>query len=76
MFGIMGIYYDRILGIKAEGYISDYAKMYYRLFYAMTESTDILQKAQQEAEEIYLSAEDPVVYLRDTKIDCENNGKN
>lgn len=31
--------------------------MYYTLFHAMTDAIALLQKAQQEAEEIYLSEE-------------------
>ena len=34
----------------------DYKTMYKRLFVAVTEAIDILQKAQQEAEEIYIES--------------------
>ena len=39
--------------------MADYAKMYKALFNSQTEAIEILQKAQQEAEEIYISAPDP-----------------
>ncbi len=39
--------------------MADYAKMYKTLFNSQTEAIAILQKAQQEAEEIYISAPDP-----------------
>ena len=41
----------------------DYAKMYYTLFNAMTKSIEILQRAQQDAEEIYISAKEPEIHL-------------
>jgi UDP-N-acetylmuramoylalanine-D-glutamate ligase len=39
--------------------MADYAKMYKTLFTSQTEAIAILQKAQQETEEIYISAPDP-----------------
>lgn len=45
----------------------DYAKMYYQLFHAMTESIEILQRAQQDTEELYLSAKEPELYILDGK---------
>ena len=43
--------------------MADYAKMYKGLFRAVTESIEILQKAQQEAEEIFISADEPIIAL-------------
>ncbi len=37
--------------------MDNYKKMYYKLFNAMTETIESLQKVQQEVEEIYISAE-------------------
>ena len=37
--------------------MNDYKKMYHKLFNAVTESIEILQQAQQKAEEIYMSDE-------------------
>lgn len=39
--------------------MADYQKLYYVLFHAMTDAIAILQKAQQDAEELYISAEEP-----------------
>ena len=41
----------------------DYAKLYRHLFNAQTDAVNILQKAQREAEEMYLSAPDPEIRL-------------
>ena len=38
--------------------MADYQKLYYVLFHAMTDAIAILQKAQQDAEELYISAEE------------------
>lgn len=37
--------------------MTDYKRMYYTLFQAYTKAIEILQQAQQEAEEIYINAE-------------------
>ncbi len=37
----------------------DYAEMYYRLFNAITRAIEILQQAQQDAEELYISEKQP-----------------
>lgn len=37
----------------------DYEAMYLKLFNAMSDAISILQQAQQEVEEIYVSAEEP-----------------
>ena len=39
--------------------MADYARMYRTLFNSQTEAIAILQKAQREAEEIYISAPEP-----------------
>ena len=41
----------------------DYAKMYKKLFNAQTDAISILQKGQQQAEEIYVSSPEPEVKL-------------
>lgn len=38
--------------------MSNYRAMYYKLFNAMTDAIQILQQAQQAAEEIYISSEE------------------
>jgi len=41
----------------------DYAAMYKRLFQSQTLAIEILQKAQQDTEEMIMSAPDPVIWL-------------
>ncbi|MCL2578707.1 MAG: hypothetical protein FWE32_01610 [Oscillospiraceae bacterium] len=41
----------------------DYAKMYYRLFNAQTDAISLLQKAQQDTEEMHISAPDSEIHL-------------
>lgn len=45
--------------------MADYQKLYYVLFHAMTDAIAILQKAQQDAEELYISAEEPELRVVD-----------
>ena len=45
--------------------MADYQKLYYVLFHAMTDAIAILQKAQQDAEELYISAEEPELRIVD-----------
>jgi len=46
----------------------DYSKMYQRLFRAQTQAIDLLQKAQQDTEEMYISApEDNMTILQPKK---------
>lgn len=45
----------------------DYKKMYYELFRASEEAIQILIKAQQRCEEMYLSAEEPLILLNKAK---------
>ena len=49
----------------------DYAAMYRRLFQAQTQAITILQKAQQDAEEMHMSAPDPVIWVLDKTDDDE-----
>ena len=39
--------------------MADYKKLYIHLFRAVTKSIDILVKAQQECEEMYISSQEP-----------------
>ena len=41
----------------------DYQKMYSVLFNAITDTINILQKAQQATEEIYASAPEPIIEI-------------
>ena len=45
--------------------MADYQKLYYVLFHAMTDAIAILQKAQQDAEELSISAEEPELRVVD-----------
>jgi len=49
--------------------MADYAEMYKVLLRSVTQAIDILQKAQQTTEEIYISADDPII-----KIILPDNG--
>ena len=52
--------------------MADYAKMYARLFNAQTRAIEILQQAQQETEEMYISApESTLTVLQPKKSDEE-----
>jgi hypothetical protein len=46
--------------------MADYQKMYKTLFNAVTDAVNILQKAQQTAEELYISAEETPLIVLDT----------
>ena len=55
----------------------DYKNMYLKLFRAVSESIDILQKAQLETEEIYInSSENDENKIVPLKILIENNNHN
>ncbi|MGE4485660.1 MAG: hypothetical protein AB7C97_11185 [Oscillospiraceae bacterium] len=41
----------------------DYAQMYHKLFRAITKSIEILQQAQVAAEEVFISAKEPVITI-------------
>lgn len=43
--------------------MADYQEMYRKLFQATTKAIDILQKAQQETEELYISSGQPELHL-------------
>ena len=43
--------------------MADYQAMYKTLFQAVTQAVDILNKAQQETEEMYISAEMSILRL-------------
>ena len=45
----------------------DYAKMYHRLFNSQTDAITILQKAQQETEEIYAAAPEPDIRVLESE---------
>jgi len=56
----------------------DYQKMYKRLFQAQTTAIEILQQAQQDTEEMYISSPEPEIrVLEPKKPDPEQaEGKN
>ena len=43
--------------------MADFAAMYRRLFNSQTAAIEVLQKAQQDTEEMYMSAPDPDIRL-------------
>jgi hypothetical protein len=43
--------------------MADYQEMYRKLFKATTKAIDLLQKAQQETEELYISSDQPELHL-------------
>ncbi len=45
--------------------MADYATMYRRLFNSQTQAIKILQKAQQDTEEMYMAATDPDIRVID-----------
>lgn len=45
----------------------DYAAMYKRLFQSQTQAIEILQKAQQDTEEMYISAPEPSITVLERK---------
>ncbi len=50
----------------------DYVKMYHKLFNAQTDAIRILQEAQQDAEEMYLSAPDTGIHIVDFKKQADD----
>jgi hypothetical protein len=48
-------------------HLPDYAKMYRRLFNSQTDVIEILQRAQRETEEMYVSAPDPDIRVLDSQ---------
>ncbi len=63
-------------GYKLKGRLemADFAAMYRKLFNSQTQAIELLQKAQQDTEEMYVSAPDPDIRVLDTSK--ENNGEN
>lgn len=55
--------------------MADYAKMYRSLFRAVTSSIELLQKAQQESEEIYISGDEPVITIVPQEGGAKNEDK-
>ncbi|MFT8890055.1 MAG: hypothetical protein ABF904_14800 [Ethanoligenens sp.] len=53
--------------------MADYQEMYRKLFQATTKAIDILQKAQQETEELYIASDQPELHL--TK-DVDSSSRN
>lgn len=47
--------------------MADYAKMYHRVFNSATDAITILQKAQQDAEEMYMAAPEPEIRVLEPK---------
>lgn len=54
--------------------MADYAEMYKVLFRAVTKAIDVLQKAQQTTEEMYISADEPMITLLPPESGGENEG--
>ena len=53
--------------------MADYRKMYLTLFSAITDAIAILQKSQQDTEELYISADQPnFTVLKKIDTDSEN----
>jgi hypothetical protein len=53
----------------------DYAKMYQLLFRSQTKAIELLQDAQREAEEIFLSATDPDIRVLNPPLRDEDSNK-
>ena len=53
--------------------MADHKSMYLKLFNAVTDAVNILQNAQAEAEEMYVSQEEPTITLLDPKGAGEEN---
>ncbi len=43
--------------------VVDYKEMYFKLFRATADAIEVLEAAQQECEELYISAEEPTLTL-------------
>lgn len=55
--------------------MADYPKMYRRLFNAQTQAIELLQKAQQDTEKMFVEAPDPDIRLLDLNKQSEDNGE-
>jgi len=53
--------------------MQDYKAMYFNLFHKITDVIEILQKAQQEAEKIYIENESIEQDGDEKKSDCNHN---
>ena len=53
MTSVVALFYCKGVNVMA-----DYKSMYYKLFNAFTDAIEILQKAQQETEDIYIDTSD------------------
>jgi hypothetical protein len=51
--------------------MADYQKMYTKLFRAVTKSITLLQEAQRETEEIFISADEPNIVV----LPVDDNGE-
>jgi hypothetical protein len=56
----------------------NYKKLYLRLFNAITDAIEILKKAQIEAEEAYMDADDEIdeSKLKKFKVHCNDKNEN
>ena len=54
--------------------MADFAAMYRKLFNSQTQAIEILQKAQQDTEEMYIAAPDPDIRVFDPGK--QNDGEN
>lgn len=50
----------------------NYQKMYALLFNAVTDAVQMLQQAQQQTEEIYISGDDPIIRIMPQNGCAEN----
>lgn len=55
--------------------MADYAKMYQELFRATTKAIELLQQAQINTEEIYISSDEPVIQLVTKNKKDEDSGQ-
>jgi hypothetical protein len=61
--------------MKGRTKMADFATMYRKLFNSQTQAIEILQKAQQDTEEMYVSAPDPDIQVLDTGKQNNNENK-
>jgi hypothetical protein len=55
--------------------MADYKNMYQRLFNAVTDSINILQKAQLDTEDTFISAEEAKIVLLNSKNNKDDDGE-
>jgi len=53
--------------------MANYKEMYIQLFQAMTNAIDLLQKAQSQVEEIYLSSDEHHIHLFTNQQEDKNH---